>query len=117
MNERGHEFWMDGVRHTHDAWWYGPGHVVVALLIAAFLVLGLVWLLRRLPSRDAGGAPAVAPEVVDPAVAELRMRYARGEVDRDTYVRSIADLTGRPAGWPGEATADAPTAPPPALET
>lgn len=114
MDERGHAFWMDGVRHTHDAWWYGPGHVVVALLIAALLVLGLVWLLRRLPARDAGGAAAIA----DPAVTELRMRYARGEVDRETYLQSIADLTGRPAEWPGEAAGDAPTAtPPPALGT
>lgn len=125
--ERGHgnPYWMDGGRYAHDEWWHGPLQLVLFLLVVAALVLGVVWLVRTL-RRSAPGAAAVpgatvAPALaaaptspLDPAVAELRLRYARGDVDRETYLRAFADLTGRGEPWPGQAGAEAPTAEQPA---
>jgi hypothetical protein len=106
--DRGPEFWMEGARRAHDEWWNGPVHLLLFVAALTLLVLGIVWLVRTLsqssrtasvepPSSALGAAP-----VLDPALAELRLRYARGDVDRDTYLRSFADLTGRTEPWPGQ---------------
>ena len=112
-------FFQDGPYHGHDAWWTAPLHAVFVLLLVALLVIGVIWLVRRLsPVAAAATAPAVAPALVggaaaiDPAVATLRMRYAKGEVSREDYQNAIQDLTGEApsASWPGDgATEDAPT--------
>lgn len=45
------------------------------------------------PSAGRGSrGPEVAGEEVDPALAELRMRYARGEVDREEFLQRKIDL-------------------------
>jgi uncharacterized membrane protein len=109
MNHRqGGDFpWQDGPRYAHDAWWYGPLHVVLLLLLIALLVVGVVWLVRRLqigsaavPAVAAGTTAAlpVAGPAADPALAALRLRYARGEVSRDDYLQAIEDLTGAVGG-------------------
>jgi len=115
--EHGHGnefFWQEGARHTHDGWWDGPFHVIVFLLLVALLVVGIVWIARRLvPGAAAQAAvPAVMPAAApghDPAVAALRLRYARGEVSREDFQRGMEDLTGAatpwPTGSPGEDTA------------
>ena len=41
----------------------------------------------------------------DPAIAELRLRYARGDVSRDDFQRTLDDLNGAGTAWPGEETA------------
>ena len=66
------------------------------------------------PAVAPAGALAVAgaPAAGDPAVAALRMRYARGEVSREDFQNAIRDLTGDAptASWPGAIPAeDAPT--------
>jgi uncharacterized membrane protein len=43
--------------------------------------------------RDAGRT-----DIPDPALEALRLRYARGEVDRDTFVAMRADLGGAGPG-------------------
>ena len=53
-------------------------------------------------------APAAAL-AADPAVATLRMRYAKGEVSREDFRHALADLTGADAdtaGWPGVPTGE-----------
>ena len=112
-------FFQDGPYHGHDAWWTAPLHALFVLLLVALLVIGVIWLVRRLsPVTAAATAPAVAPALVggaaatDPAVATLRMRYAKGEVSREDYQNAIQDLTGEApsASWPGDGvTEDAPT--------
>ena len=109
-------FWQDGPHHDHDAWWIAPFHVLFVLLLVALLVVGVVWLVRRLsPEAAQAATPTVAPAgtlavagapaAADPAVATLRMRYAKGEVSREDYQHAIQDLTGEalPASWPGDA--------------
>jgi uncharacterized membrane protein len=106
-HRRGGEFpWQEGPRYAHDSWWYGPLHLVFFLLLIALLVVGIVWLLRRLqlgsavqPASSTG--PTATTPAVDPAVAALRLRYAQGDVSRDDYLQGIEDLIG--AGrWPAE---------------
>jgi hypothetical protein len=54
------------------------------------------------PAAVLAGGPAH-----DPAVATLRMRYAKGEVSRDDFQNAIADLTGAvPTAWPGAGPAE-----------
>jgi uncharacterized membrane protein len=63
------------------------------LLLVAAVVAGVVYLLLRAsgraPGRDGRAAGGSTPDV---AVTELRLRYARGEVSRDDYLRTAADL-------------------------
>jgi uncharacterized membrane protein len=119
MDERGGPYWMYGAQHAHHEWWAGPLHALVVLAVVALLVVGAVWLVRRLmegPPTTAVAAPGGggSTQVSDPAVAELRLRYARGEIERDAYLQSFADLTGRAEAWPGQVPPEAPTAVPPA---
>lgn len=107
--DRGHGnefFWQEGVRHTHDGWWDGPLHAIVFLLPAALLVVGVVWIIRRRsPGVAAAGAiPAPLPAAAiaaDPAIAALRMRYARGDVSREEFQHAMADLSGASEPPPG----------------
>ena len=101
-------YWQEGARHAHDGWWSGPLHAVVLLLLVALLVVGVVWIVRRLSTgtATATAVPAAVPVAAaavaaDPAVAALRMRYARGEVSREDFRHGMDDLTGAAAPWPG----------------
>lgn len=102
-------YWHEGTRHVQDDWWGGPLHLIFAVLLLALLVAGAVWLVRRLsPGVTQAAVPAVAgasaSPAVDPAVATLRMRYAKGEISRDDFQHVMEDLTGVPAStasWPG----------------
>jgi len=67
------------------------------VLFALFIGL-LVWALMRLMNHDhARHAPVGGPwQGRDEALNAARMRYARGELDRDQYFRMVEDLTGVP---------------------
>ena len=102
-------YWHEGARHAHDGWWNGPLHAIAFLLLLALLVAGFVWLVRRLSVGAATqaavpSAMSTAALVADPAVAAVRMRYAKGEVSREDFLHAIDDLTGAATGttpWPG----------------
>jgi putative membrane protein len=104
----------------HDAWWAGPAHLLPLLLLAVLIIV-LVWGVLRLTSQgaltiagvggSAGPQPGAPPR--DQALDELRVRYARGEVDRTDYLERSADLGGSPIPDapadrtpPGESPAD-----------
>jgi uncharacterized membrane protein len=94
------QYWDEGMRHAHDGWWGGPLHVIVFLLLLALLVAGAVWLVRyfsRGGLAPAAAGPALMPSGSagpDPAVAALRMRYAKGEVSREDFQHAMEDLVG-----------------------
>ena len=103
--------------------WHGGfqlfGGLFGIVLFALFVGL-LVWALMRLMNHDqARHLPAGGPwQARDEALHAARMRYARGELDRDQYFRIVEDLTGVPR--PTEPTAPAepsgttmPPSPPP----
>jgi putative membrane protein len=119
---------MDG--HFFGPGWHGGfrlfGGLFGIVLFALFIGL-LVWALMRLMSHDhARHAPAGGPwQPRDEALNAARIRYARGELDRDQYFRVVEDLTGvpRPAEPPAPASTGgtmppypAPPAPPAADE-
>jgi uncharacterized membrane protein len=127
MEQRpGNNFRFDGPFYGRegyhdDSWWNGPLHAIVLLLLIALLVVAVVWLFRRFAPTVAAqtAVPAAVPAAAlqgDPAVATLRMRYAKGEVSRDDYLNGMSDLTGIdaptretwPGNDPGEATPPTP---------
>ena len=57
------------------------------LALVALLAIGIVWAVRS--TRRPLGSP---PPRSDDAVAALRMRYARGEIDREEFVTASRDL-------------------------
>ena len=79
-----------GLFWIHDLFWL---LIVVALVVGTFLVV------RALLSRPAPPRPFYPPGPggpMPPALAELDLRYARGEIGRDEYLQRRADLTGQP---------------------
>ena len=74
--------WCEG----HMGWWGGWMMILWWVLILALVALGIWWFRRR---ADAGGA---APSGANRAEAILRERFARGEIDEDTYQRQLAEL-------------------------
>ena len=67
--------------------------LLIQVAVLALVVLGIVWLVRRLSSGDAGagGAAGAGRSALD----DLEIRYARGEVDRTTYLQMQDDLRRR----------------------
>jgi uncharacterized membrane protein len=106
-------------RHGGGGWF--PFMGILGLLLVALAVVALVLAFRGRRDhlhRGTGGPGvpvpphtpgwAAAPRA-DDAVNQLRLRYARGEVSRDDYLRISADL-GAPL--PAEPFPSAPPAPP-----
>jgi len=95
------------------AWWSSwQGAVIIALLL---LIAGLlIWLLARSGTRPSAtsGDSGRGGRSDDEAVALVRMRYARGELDRDGFDRIMQDLTGRSPVIADRPESPAPTEPP-----
>jgi putative membrane protein len=83
----------------HDVWWTGPAHLL-PLLLFAILVGVIVWGVLRLTAQHTAalagvGAPVGPPPALPPrdhARDELRVRYARGDIDRTEYLERATDL-------------------------
>ena len=83
----------------HDVWWSGPAHLL-PLLLFAVLVGVIVWGVLRLTAQRTSalagvGAPVGPPPARPPrdhAQDELRVRYARGDIDRTEYLERSTDL-------------------------
>jgi uncharacterized membrane protein len=60
--------------------------------VLVLVVLGIVWLVRRLSSDSSSN------RVARSAIDELEVRYARGEIDRTTYLQMREDLNKRASG-------------------
>jgi putative membrane protein len=77
-----------------DMVWFGGVWFFLALLmqlaVLVLVVLGIVWLVRRLSAGGPGTASGADP--ARSARDELEMRYARGEIDRPTYLQMRDDL-------------------------
>jgi putative membrane protein len=60
---------------------------LIAVLLLALLVVGLVWMLRSMSGAVAGRSATTARQ-------ELDVRYARGELTSEEYQQRRADLEG-----------------------
>lgn len=74
--------WCEG----HMGWWGGWMMILWWVLILGFVVLGIWWFRRR---SEGGGTFKPG---ADRAEAILRERFARGEIDEETYRRQVAEL-------------------------
>ena len=96
---------------SHSPYWEhggGPGPLgwaIFALLLAA-VVLGVIalgaWFTSGRASRVALEASRPA-EAADEALKALRLRYARGEIGRDDFLRASEDLGAGPPVPPAPA--------------
>ena len=68
------------------------------LVVVGVIVLVIVGVTRS-ASHNAPPPTPWAPHAPNPALAALDLRYARGEIERDEYLRRRADLLGQPASF------------------
>ena len=96
---------------------YGYGGVgfplwfsIIGLILFALMIGSIIWLVISLtrPGRHVGmrwsaGGGGYGPRFHPPALQELDIAYARGQLTREEYFRRRADLTswGGPGGPPG----------------
>ena len=92
---RGHQVFFD---HAHDH----QGHPFLWLLLILLFVPLIAFAVYTLVRLTRGGGAASASAGPDAAVESVRMRYARGEIDRDEFIRVATDLGAPPpAAAPG----------------
>lgn len=84
-------------------WWL---HVVELMIIVGVLVVILLLVRSWLKSPRVVSYPPGT--TVNPALAELDLRYARGEIDREDYLTRRADLMGPGQVPPASPPSDAP---------
>lgn len=92
--------------------WWSTDRLVPMLLM--LLLLGVVvWAVARFTRQPKVQAVHPGPgrpspsATVDPALEQARLRYGRGELDRDTFLQIVGDLS------PGGVEAGATDVPPP----
>jgi uncharacterized membrane protein len=100
---------MYGHRGQFSGWHGGPGVfgliflvVLVALAIAA--IVALVRMLRA-PHVLTAGTATPTGRGEDGALTELRLRYARGEIEREDFLSRLRDLGGHAPETPPPASA------------
>ena len=67
-------------------------HVVLWFVLWVLVIVAAVWVVRLLIEHFSRPRPVAPP--VSPALAELELRYARGEITREEYFTRRADLAG-----------------------
>ena len=82
-----HDFAMHHGGHGFFGWF-------LLFLVVALLIGLIVAYATRLLGSHSPAAAGTAPRTGDDPVELLRLRYARGEIDRDTFVQTNADLGG-----------------------
>ena len=91
----------------HTDWWSIDRlfPILLMLLLLGVVVWAVVRLTRQPTAIPAGRADPLprSPSVStsDPALEHVRLRYSRGEVDRDTFLQIVGDLS--PGGVEGAA--------------
>ena len=71
---------------------------VFRFIIWVLVILAVVWAVREVLRTIRASRHHVAPP--SPALMELEMRYARGEIPRNDYLQRRADLGGTPQAGP-----------------
>lgn len=82
----------------------GPGYdagvsvlaIVLQFTLWVLVILAVVWFVREILRASEARSHRRVPPPPSAAVAELEMRYARGEINRADYLGRRADLGGPP---------------------
>ncbi|HEY4349499.1 MAG TPA: hypothetical protein VGM80_18120 [Gaiellaceae bacterium] len=85
-----HHFGGHGGGQGHPAFWF------LALVVLAAVFFLAVWSLMRASARGPAQVAAAGATAGDAAIDSVRLRYARGEIDRDTFTQISADLGAPP---------------------
>lgn len=108
--------WFGRATMHADGWPPDSGVAVLAIVLRfvvwVLLILAALWVIREI-FRMVTQHRWTSPPPTSPAVHELDLLYARGEVSREQYLSRRADLLGS-GGVPG-GVAPPGAAPPPAL--
>jgi uncharacterized membrane protein len=79
---------------------YDTGVSVLAIALRftlwVLVILAVVWFVREVMRMVEARSHRHPPPPPSPAIAELEMRYARGEINRADYLGRRADLGGPP---------------------
>lgn len=68
--------------------WWGPFHMLVPLLLLGLVIAGVIMLVRKLwPDDQQHRTAGRAHELLDE-------RYAKGEIEREEYLRRRQDIRG-----------------------
>lgn len=81
---------MDMMNGGNGGWWMSGYMWFFSILFWILIIAGVVLVVRWLADR---GSPASAPPT-ESALEILKKRYARGEIDRETYERMKRDIGG-----------------------
>ena len=84
-------------RFHHHGFDHGGIHVIewlLPLLLVVAVAVLVVWAVRRVGGAPGAGMASAPSSRADAALEAVRLRYARGEIDRDAYVRLTTDLGG-----------------------
>ncbi|MGE5225428.1 MAG: SHOCT domain-containing protein [Planctomycetaceae bacterium] len=100
------------VTHAAHPWW-GVFGVVLPTLVLLALIGVVIWAVLRVSRQPAAVPTAPFAPRPDGALEALRLRYARGEIDRAAFLSVTADLGGpppapSPSTEPPEPTPEAP---------
>jgi uncharacterized membrane protein len=95
------EFHQFGPPEPHPGWWFLGG--VIPLVLFGVLIAVAVWaVIRVTATRTRAVAGWTGAPRRDDALEEVRLRYARGQMNRDEFVLRYRDLGGveRPPSEP-----------------
>ena len=75
--------------HMHDwAFGWGPANMVLSLIVWIAVIFGVVWVIQNLSGSDRRVSRGRR------ALGLLDERYAKGEIDREEYLRRRHDIVG-----------------------
>jgi uncharacterized membrane protein len=101
--------WGTVVHQSHP--WWGVFGFWVPMLLLLVLIGVVIWaVLRSSRQPVVTGSVPFAPRP-DGALEALRLRYARGEIDRTAFLTATADLGGPPPAPSTGSAAEPPGAP------
>jgi putative membrane protein len=72
-------------------WGWMPFHGVLSLLLLIIVIAAAVAIVRGLSGRS---GPPASPVGRSPGLDVLAERYAKGEIERDEYLRKKSDIGG-----------------------
>ena len=72
-----------------------PNLILFSLVAVAVVVVVVVVAATRTPHLPPPSPPLPPGRVSSPALSELDLRYARGEIEREDYLRRRSDILGQ----------------------